>query len=164
MQHYRTVMFMVLLGLPTWCFAQLLSWNDPIPDALAPFANNVQLVAKLANQDILIYSHPVQKLQFNSKKGLRKYNQAQFSSAALVVTATPQQIHDVLKNYSGYVGLFPTLKKAKIIESKDNMSQVKYRIRIPTPIKILNFNEDIIIQHQLTENSLSSLIVDAPIS
>ncbi|TXJ09393.1 MAG: SRPBCC family protein [Acinetobacter sp.] len=154
---------LILIIMPSWASAQLITWTDTSPNALAPFQNNAQQVADLAGSDIFLYSHPVQNIQFNSKNGLRHYNNVQFSTAALVVNATPQQIYDTLKNYSGYVGLFPSLKKANIIESHGNISVVKYRVSIPTPIKILNFNEDAIIQHQLTHNSLSALLVDSPV-
>ncbi len=39
---------------------------------------------------------------------------------------------------------------------------MEYRVSVPTPIKVLNFNEDVTLQHHLTKNSMSSLIIDSP--
>lgn len=163
MQKHSLVLVLISTILPVLSSAQMLTWNDNSPSGLAPFHNSAKQVADLAGSDIFLYSHPVQKLQMNTKSGLRNYNNVQFSTAALVVNATPQQVYDTLKNYPAYVGLFPTLKKVNIIESKDNLSQVKYRVSIPTPIKILNFNEDATLQHHLQANRLSSIIVESPI-
>lgn len=108
-------------------------------------------------------------IKYTDKSGTRNYKSAQYSSAALVVNATPKQVYNTLKNYSGYVGLFPTLKKAKVLESnkadtlaQEEISQVEYRVSVPTPIKVLNFNEDVTLQHHLTKNSMSSLVIDSP--
>ncbi len=163
MQHIRQLITLTLvLMVSHGAYASLLSWTDPTPNALAPFQNNSKYVAELAAQDILIYSHPAQKISFNSTNGMRTYNSAQFSSAALVVNAPIDQVASTLKNYNSYVGLFPTLKKATTLESNNQDTMVKYRISIPTPIKVLNFNEDATLQHRIGNNSLSTIVVDSP--
>jgi len=55
------------------------------------------------------------------------------------------------------------LKSAKILNQEKNITQVQYKISIPTPIPVLNFNETIVFQHHIEANSISSLIVDAPV-
>lgn len=162
MQRFLLIM-MLLLIMPIHTQAALITWTDPTPNALAPFKNNSQSVAQLAGNDLLLYSHPARYIEFNTPSGIKKYQNAQFSSIAMVVNATPDQIAQTLKNYQGYVGLFPTLKKAQILETQNQVSQVKYSISIPTPIKVLNFNDDVIMQHRFTQNSITTLIIDAPL-
>lgn len=152
----------LVLCVPTWAMADLVKWKNPSPSALKPFNNNAQTVAALATNQILLYSHPSQNIQFQTKKGLKSYNNIQFTTGALVINATPQQILATLQDYQKYVGLFPTLKTAKLVEQHGNSKQVKYKVSIPTPIKVLNFNEDAIIQHEIEANSMSSLIIDSP--
>lgn len=152
-----------LFMLPTWCMAALVTWQNPTPSALAPFNNNPKLVAELAGNQIFLYSHPRQNISFQTAQGLKSYNNVQFSTGAFVVNATPQQLLQTLQDYQHYVGLFPTLKKAKILEQQQNIKQVEYKVSVPTPIKVLNFNEDVTIQHHITSNRLSSLFIDSPI-
>ena len=152
-----------LLSLSSLGVAAIVDWQNPTPSALAPFDNNAKLVAEIANNQIMLYSHPQQNIKFQTIKGLKSYNNVQFTTGAFVVNATPQQIQNTLQNYANYVGLFPTLKTAKILEEKQNIKQVKYRISVPTPIKVLNFKEDVIIQHEIHQNHLSSLFIDSPL-
>lgn len=140
----------------------MVTWKNPTPSALAPFNQNAKAVADLAGNQIFLYSHPRQNIEFQTTKELKRYNNVQFTTGALVVNATPQQIQQTLQDYQKYVGLFPTLKTAKILEQQGNSKQLKYKISIPTPIKVLNFNEDAIIQHEAEANSISSLIIDSP--
>ena len=149
--------------LPFTASAQIVTWTDPSPNALTPFQNNAKTLADLAGSDIVLYSHPTQNLQFNSSKGMRSYTGIQFNSAAIVLHTTPQQIQNALTNYSHYVGLFPTIKKADTIQSKDAISQIKYKVSIPTPVKILNFNENVTLQHHYDKQKLTTLIIDSPI-
>lgn len=162
MNPLNRLTFCLLCCLPSYTFADLIKWQNPTPSALKPFDNNAKMVADLAGNQILLYSHPSQNIQFQSKKALKTYNNVQFTTGAMVVNATPQEIKNTLQDYSKFVGLFPTLKTAKIVEQQGNTKQVKYKISIPTPIKVLNFNEDAVIQHELEDQALSSLIVDAP--
>jgi carbon monoxide dehydrogenase subunit G len=153
-----------LIGLlPVLGHASITVWNDPTPSALAPFAGQANSVADLAGSDIMIYGHAPRAMTLPSSRGPRYYPKAGFTSAALVVSATPQQVKQTLSNYAGYVGLFPTLTSAKTIEQQGNISQVKYHIHVPVPIPLLSFSEDVVMQHQLTDNSLSTLLIDSPI-
>lgn len=152
-----------LLMLPTWCMAALVTWQNPTPSALTPFDNNAKVVAELAGNQIFLYSHPRQNISFQTAKGLKSYNNVQFTTGAFVVNASPQKILQTIQDYQHYVGLFPTLKKAKILEQQQNIKQVEYEVSVPTPIKVLNFNEDVTIQHHITSNRLSSLFIDSPI-
>lgn len=168
-KYIRTYLIFTMAMMPLCTYAKLVDWQDPTPSALAPFNNSAKQVANVANDDIFIYSHVPQAIKYTDKSGTRNYKSAQYCSAALVVNATPEQVYNTLKNYSGYVGLFPTLKKAKVLESnkddtkaQEEISQVEYRVSVPTPIKVLNFNEDVTLQHHLTKNSMSSLVIDSP--
>ncbi len=40
---------------------------------------------------------------------------------------------------------------------------MKYQVSIPTPIPVLNFKENVVMQHHLTANSISTIVLDAPI-
>ena len=160
LKHF--LLFTILLS-PTWTMASLVNWQNPTPSALAPFQNNAKTVAELAQNQIMLYSHPRQNIQFQTTKELRKYNNVQFASGAVVIHATPQQIAKTLEDYSKYVGLFPTLKHAKILEQQDHIKQVKYKVSVPTPIKVLNFNEEVVVQHELKNNTLSSLFIESPL-
>ena len=162
MPHYKKVLSLVLLCSPTLTFAALVNFQNPTPSALTPFNGNARTVADLAGNHIFLYSHPRQNIEFQTKKELRRYSNVQFTTGAFVVNATPQQLQSTLHDYQKYVGLFPALKTAKILEKDHNSQQVKYRISIPTPIKVLNFNEDVIVQHEAENNSMSSLIIDSP--
>ena len=162
MPYMKCTVLLSLIFMPTWVMASLVNWQNPTPSALAPFQNNAKVVAEMAQHQIMLYSHPRQNIQFQTQKELRKYNNVQFSSGAVVVHATPQQIAKTLENYTQYVGLFPTLKNAKVRMQQGQTTQVEYQVSIPTPIKVLNFNEDVIVQHELKNNSLSSLFIDSP--
>ena len=123
--YIRKYLIFTIAVLPLCTYAKLVDWQDPTPSALAPFNNSAKQVANVANDDIFIYSHVPKAIQYTDKAGSRSYKSAQYSSAALVVNATPEQVYNTLKNYSGYVGLFPTLKKAKVLESNkaDTLAQ-----------------------------------------
>lgn len=153
----------IALTCSTTSQAALISWQDNVPSATKPFGGNAAQLAQLVDNDIMVYSHPAQALDVPGKKGTRHYNNARFSSAAVIVPARPEQIKQLLTQYSGYVGLFPTLTKATLLEQAGNVTQMKYHIHVPVPIPILNFNEDAILQHQVSGNSIQTLIVDSPI-
>ena len=52
---------MLLVGFSVQAHAKPLNWIDPqIPSALAPFADRVDALATLAEDNILIYQHPRQ--------------------------------------------------------------------------------------------------------
>lgn len=147
----------------TFSHAQITPWQDNTPPALQPFNDSATQLAQLAGSDIMIYSHPLREVNIPSKKGTLRYKNARFTTAAVVLSAKPEQIKQVLSQYSNYSRLFPTLTKATEIERQGNISQMKYHIHVPVPIPILSFNEDVVMQHQLLNNSIQTLIVDAPI-
>lgn len=161
-----------LLGLPllvasvsltSISHAALINWQDTMPSAIKPFQGSTAQLAELVGNDIMIYSHPAQSLAVPSKKGTLNYNNVRFSSAAVIVPAKPEQVKQLLSQYSGYAGLFPTLTKATTLEKSGNLTQMKYRIQVPVPIPILSFNEEVVMQHQVNANSIQTLIIDSPI-
>lgn len=159
---YLNIGLLLLIGISQISFAKLVTWSDNIPSALKPFDNNAQQIAAIAQDNILIYAHPATK---TSLPTFSKQPQpiAKFSTAAIVVPVSSQEVAKTLSNYTQYVGLFPTLKSARVIETAGPVSQLKYRISIPTPIPVLNFNEDVVMQHQIGQNSISTMVIDGPI-
>lgn len=151
----------VLLSLNTVAHATLIAWKDNIPSSLQPFQNNPQQLANLAQDRIFIYSHPATKTYIPTAKNQNPT--VSFTSSAVVLAVDIATIKKTLSNQEHYVGLFPSLKSAKVLEQTGNINQVKYRISIPTPIPVLNFNENITFQHQLDANSLATIVIDAPI-
>jgi hypothetical protein len=151
------------LTYTTISHAALINWQDNVPSAVKPFAGNTAQLARLVDDDIMMYSHPAQSLTVPSEKGKRHYNNVRFSSAAIIVSAKPEQVKQLLTQYSGYAGLFPTLTKATTLEQSGNITQMKYRIHVPIPIPVLSFNEDVVMQHQVSGNSIQTLIIDSPI-
>lgn len=158
----RLILPCLLLGFTQSCFAQILPWSDNIPSALQPFQNNPQLLASYTQNNIFIYGHPATKTAVPTLKSNPQPN-VSFNSAAIIVPVNAQQVAKTLTDFSHYVGLFPTLKSAKVVEQSSNIVQMKYRVSIPTPIPVLNFNEDVTLQHQIKPNSIASLVIDAPI-
>ena len=152
----------ILFGISQIGFTQIMTWTDNIPSALQPFQNNPQLLASYTQDTIFIYGHPAVKTSVPTLKS-NPQPTVSFTSAAIIVPANTQQVAKTLTDFSHYVGLFPTLKSAKTIEQSGNIVQVKYKVSIPTPIPVLNFNEDVTLQHQIKSNSIASLVIDAPI-
>lgn len=152
----------ILFGISQTGFTQIMTWTDNIPSALQPFQNNPQVLASYTQDTIFIYGHPAVKTSVPTLKS-NPQPSVSFTSAAIIVPANTQQVAKTLTDFSHYVGLFPTLKSAKTIEQSGNIVQVKYKVSIPTPIPVLNFNEDVTLQHQIKPNSIASLVIDAPI-
>lgn len=152
-----------LLLYPAASQAVLIPWTDNTPSSLAPFQGNAEAVAQLAGNDLLIYGHRPQSLVLTTRQGPRYYPTSRFNSGALVVPAPPEQVARLLSDYPRYVGLFPTLTSAKVLEQQNSVSRVRYHIHVPVPIPLLSFSEDVDMQHQLSGNSLSTLILDSPI-
>ena len=152
----------ILFGISQIGFTQIITWTDNIPSALQPFQNNPQLLASYTQDTIFIYGHPAVKTSVPTLKS-NPQPTVSFTSAAIIVPANTQQVAKTLTDFSHYVGLFPTLKSAKTIEQSGNIVQVKYKVSIPTPIPVLNFNEDVTLQHQIKPNSIASLVIDSPI-
>ena len=152
----------ILFGISQIGSTQIITWTDNIPSALQPFQNNPQLLASYTQDTIFIYGQPAVKTSVPTLKS-NPQPTVSFTSAAIIVPANTQQVAKTLTDFSHYVGLFPTLKSAKTIEQSGNIVQVKYKVSIPTPIPVLNFNEDVTLQHQIKPNSIASLVIDAPI-
>lgn len=150
----------VLLSLPVQ--AKLTAWTPQIPSALAHFQQDPHALAALTGNTIIIYAHPAQQIQLPTFTAAKKVS-GKYYSASVVLPASSSQVSRLLLNYSNYAGLFPTLKQAKVIEKQGNISQVKYNVHVPAPIPVLNFRETVIMQHQAEGNSISTLILDAPI-
>ena len=159
---FTLILFSCGLSCAAWAQPQLITWNDNIPSSLKPFQNNANEVAALAKQQILIYAHPVTNINLPTHKKQPQVK-AGFTSAAIVLPVSTEQVIKLLSDYEHYVGLYPTLKSAKILQQKDQRSLVQYKISIPTPIPVLNFNETIVFQHQRDDRSISSLVIDAPV-
>lgn len=162
MSRFITLFTIFLYCSIQYSFAQLVTWSDNIPSAIQPFQNQPKTLASYTQNDIFIYGHPAVKTSVPTLKN-NPQPTANFTTAAMIVPVNAQQVEKTLTDFNQYVGLFPTLKSAKTLAQSGNITQMKYRVSIPTPIPVLNFNENIIMQHQLTENSISTLVIDAPI-
>ena len=144
--------------------AAIIPWQDnQIANPLAPFQNSPQALAQLAGQDTIIYAHPPQRVDVPYGKGVASYPAVRFSSTAVVLPVPAAQVKQALTNYQQYVGLFPTLTKASVVQQSGNVTQMKYHIHVPIPIPVLSFNEDVVLQHQQDDHSISTLIIDSPV-
>lgn len=143
--------------------AAIVQWQDTIPSALKPFQNSPEALAQLADKDIFLYSQTGPAIKMPSKKGMLHYNNPRFQSSAIVLPVSADQIKQTLTNYKQYVGLFPTVTQAKPLEQSGLVTQMKYHIHVPIPVPILNFNEDVVLQHHIEDHSISTLIIDSPI-
>ncbi|MEG2432068.1 MAG: SRPBCC family protein, partial [Acinetobacter sp.] len=142
--------------------AKIIAWNAELPSSLSGYQGNAQQLAELTGERILIYAHPTSKTQLPTLNS-NAASKTQFYSAAVVLPVAEAQVEKLLRHYPNYVGLFPTLKSAKVLEQQGSIQQIKYQVHIPTPIPVLNFKETVVMQHHLGENSISTLIIDAPI-
>lgn len=152
----------VCLAVSVPALAKIIPWNAEIPSSLSAYQGNAQQLAELTGERILIYAHPTSKTQLPTLNS-NAASKTQFYSAAVVLPVAEAQVEKLLRHYPNYVGLFPTLKSAKVLEQQGSIQQVKYQVHIPTPIPVLNFKETVVMQHHLGENSISTLIIDAPI-
>lgn len=150
-----------LLSLYSLVHAEIISWKEDIPSSLQPFQNNPELLGSLAQDRIVIYAHPTMRTSIPTSK--KENPSVSFHSSAIVLPVNTATLQKSLSHYEQYVGLFPQLKSAKILSKNGLITQVKYRVSIPTPVPVLNFNEDIVFQHQLSKNSMANIVIDAPI-
>ncbi|WP_425916517.1 SRPBCC family protein [Acinetobacter sp. TSRC1-2] len=156
----RLLILCCLFGTQT--SAKIVAWKEQIPSSLSVFQGKAQPLADLAANRILIYAHPAQAITLPTFKNQQSMT-AKFYTGAIVVPTNSQNVARLLSNYSGYNQLFPTLKSAKVLEQQGNITQMKYQVSIPTPIPILNFKENVVMQHHLTAHSISTIVLDAPI-
>lgn len=152
----------VLLGTSATALAKIIPWNAEVPSSLSAYSGNAQQLAELTGERILIYAHPTRHTQLPTLNN-NAASKAKYYSAAVVLPVAEAQVEKLLQHYPSYLGLFPTLKSAKVLEQQGSIQQVKYQIHIPTPIPVLNFKETLVMQHHQANNSISSLIIDAPI-
>ncbi|MEG2885447.1 MAG: SRPBCC family protein, partial [Acinetobacter sp.] len=62
MNAFHAMICLILLSsISSISFAKLITWTDNIPSGIKPFDNNTQQVAAIAQDNILIYSHPAVK-------------------------------------------------------------------------------------------------------
>ncbi len=146
---------------------QPLTWVDPTPSALQPFDGSAESVAELAGDTMLVYPQPKQSVTLPYSQGPKTYRNVQYVSGALVVNASPEQVASVLSDYAGYPKLYPKLTAAKV-EAQDQhgevtRSVVRYHILIKIPVPLLTFDEDVVLQHDRTPQSISTLVLDSPI-
>lgn len=171
------VVLFILLIMSSLIFAStpsLVTWTDPTPSALKPFDGNAEALAELAGSSLFFYpqARSVAALPYTS--GPRTYSNVQYLSGAMVVPATVDQVEKILSNYMGYSKLFPKITEANVLVNEQIgnpktdinahvRSIVKYRMLIKIPIPLLSFDEDLIMQHERTHNSISTLIISSPI-
>lgn len=155
----------IMTGLLSIASAQgaLISWTDPTPSALQPFAGQPAALAGFAGRDLLVYPQPVQTVQIPGARRLRRYEQAQYVSSAVVLPIPAEQVQQQLTRFAGYVGLFPNLTRAELVARDASRIQMRYRMTVKSGLPLLNFNEHFTVQHQLGQNSLSSLLIDGPL-
>ena len=160
--NYRYSLFILccLCAMPV--SAKIMPWKEQIPSSLNVFQGKAQPLADLTANRILIYAHPAQSITLPTFKNPQSIT-GKFYTGAVVVPANSQNVARLLSNYTQYNGLFPTLKSAKVLEQQGSITQMKYQVHIPTPIPILNFKENVVMQHHLTANSISTIVIDAPI-
>ncbi|WP_179999283.1 SRPBCC family protein [Acinetobacter sp. YH12239] len=159
--NYRALC-LSLIFIPSLSYSAIIEWKENIPSALKPFQNNSTELASITKDQILIYAHPNTQTSIPTRKKHPNPN-VKFTSSAIVLPVNEEKVAKTLSQFENFVGLFPTLKSAKILDQEKNITQVQYKISIPTPIPVLNFNETIVFQHHIEGNSISSLIVDAPV-
>ncbi len=151
-----------------------VAWTDPTPSALQPFDGNPEAIAELAGSTMIFYPQAKSTAVLPYTSGPKTYQNVQYVSGAIVVPASVDQVEKLLTNYAGYTSIFPKITKANILANQQVgnpqtdanasvRSMVKYHMLIKIPIPLLSFDEDMIMQHERTKNSLSTLIIAAPI-
>lgn len=174
------ILFFTFLAQP-FSFAgnpSFVTWTDPTPSALQPFDGNAEALAELAGSSLLFYPQPKKTITLPYNKGPKTYSNVQYVTGAIVVSANCDQVEKLLSDYAGYSKLFPKITEAVVQAneqqgdfSRDDTSQsqasirsvVQYNMRIKIPIPLLSFNENIVLQHERTHHSISTLILDSPV-
>ena len=87
----------LISSISSLSFAKLVTWSDNIPSGIKPFDNNAQQVAAIAQDNILIYAHPALKTTLPTLKN-NPQPIAQFSTAAIVVPVSSQEVAKTLTN------------------------------------------------------------------
>lgn len=128
----KSSIFGIFLCGSSAIFAQFIPWNQQIPSSLKPLQNNAQALADLTQEQIFIYAHPYSKTFVPTLKNNPNPN-VQFTSSALVVPVSSNEVAKTLTNYSQYTNVFPALKSAQIQEQSGNTTRVKYHVTLPPP-------------------------------
>lgn len=163
MNLFRAGLFLAMCStFSSLGWSKIIPWTPGLPSSVDVFQADPKQLADLTGDRLLIYAHPQQVLSLPTLTP-SSTTKAQFYSAAVVLPIAEAQLKKLLLNYSSYPALFPTLKSAKVLESQGTVQQVRYQVHIPTPIPVLNFKENIVMQHQVTANRIDTLIIDAPI-
>ncbi len=144
-----------------------LNWVDPTPSALQPFDGNAELLADLAGDKMLFYPQPKQTVTLPYSKGPKTYTNVQYMSGAIVVPASPEQVGKVLSDYNNYAKLYPKMTESavQVQDQADGKirSVAKYHILVKIPFPFLTFDEDVLLQHDQRQNSISTLVLNSPI-
>jgi hypothetical protein len=170
------VLFMILM-LNCTSFADVphfVTWTDPTPSALEPFDGNAEALADLAGSSLLFYPQTNKTITLPYDKGPKTYQNVQYVSGAMVVSASCDQVEKLLIHYAGYSQLFPKITEA-VVEKNESQSSpshdpealvrtiARYNMKITTQIPLLSFNENIVMQHERTHHSISTLILESPV-
>ncbi len=153
---------------------RFITWTDPTPSALQPFDGDAEALADLAGSSLLFYPQPKKTITLPYQTGPKTYQNVQYVTGAMIVSASTDDVEELLTNYAGYTRLFPKMTSAviqkhepKIDSAEDTQASmskiVTYNMKIDIPIPLLSFNENFVVQHDRTRNSISSLILDSPI-
>lgn len=151
----------------------LVTWTDPTPSALQPFDGNAEALAELAGSTMFFYPQAKSTAALPYTSGPRTYQNVQYVTGAMVISAPVDQVEKLLTNYAGYAKLFPKVTESSVLvnqkvgnlETDANASVrsiVKYHMLIKI-LPLLSFDEDMLMQHERTRNSISTLILNAPI-
>jgi ribosome-associated toxin RatA of RatAB toxin-antitoxin module len=144
-----------------------LNWVDPTPSALQPFDGNAELLADLAGDKMLFYPQPKQTVTLPYSKGPKTYANVQYMSGAVVVAASAEQVGKLLTDYNNYDKLYPKMTASKVeaqeqVDGK-TLTVAKYHLLVKIPFPFLTFDEDVLLQHDQRQNSISTLVLDSPI-
>jgi hypothetical protein len=151
-----------------------VTWVDPTPSALQPFDGNAEALADLAGSTLLFYPQAKKTITLPYEKGPKTYLNVQYVTGAMVVSASSDQVEKLLTNYAGYSQLFPKITEAAVqrVELRGDFAHdpnatvrsiARYNMKITTPIPLLSFNENIVMQHERTHHSISTLILESPV-
>lgn len=164
-----------LMGQPSFASTpSLVTWTDPTPSALQPFDGNAEALAELTGSTLFFYPQVKSTAALPYTSGPRTYQNVQYVTGAMVVPASADQVEKLLANYTGYTTLFPKITEANVLvnqrvgnletDAKASIrSIVRYHMLIKIPIPLLSFDEDLVMQHERTHNSISTLILSSPI-
>ncbi|WP_162818138.1 SRPBCC family protein [Aquirhabdus parva] len=150
---------------------KFVSWNDPTPSALQPFDGNPDAVADMAGQSLFFYPQARKTITLPYTRGPKSYANVQYYTGAIVVSASPDQVAKALSDFSGYQKLFPKMTESTVQAQEGDVNDpngsvksiVKYHLLIKIPFPFLTFDEDVLIQHERKNNSISTLILKSSI-